>query len=127
MGQTKENLTERPMTLAEQLSDLIGRAYMRGSLEAAKWLDPVSDRVREKDIPDWLRRQGLDRKVFNRLKREGRIKPFKASAALNTPNYYSAAEMFAAFDDYSRASMSLNTQETERMREGLERERRLPC
>lgn len=122
---SKVNDDKPGMTMAEAFMTLIGRAYVRGSLETARWLDPVSDRVREKDIPAWLNAKGIDRKVFNRLRKAGRIRPFKIGEAQNTPNFYSVAEIVSAMQDYDQESLALNTAAAFRMREGLKKQQQL--
>lgn len=69
---------------------------------AVKDYDPPQDKLRQAEVRKWLKFRKIDFKAFHELEKQGLIHARKG-AAVNSPLYYSKAEIQGAF-----ATMRLN-------------------
>ena len=69
---------------------------------AVKDYDPPQDKLRQAEVKKWLKFRKMDVKAFHELEKQGLIHARKG-AAVNSPLYYSKAEIQKAF-----ATMRLN-------------------
>lgn len=69
---------------------------------AVKDYDPPQDKLRQAEVKKWLKFRRIDFKTFQELEKQGLIHARKG-AAVNSPLYYSKAEIQKAF-----ATMRLN-------------------
>lgn len=63
---------------------------------AVKDYDPPQDRLRQSEVKKWLKFRKMDVKAFHELEKQGLIHARKG-AAVNSPLYYSKAEIQKAF------------------------------
>ena len=69
---------------------------------AVKDYDPPQDKLRQSEVKKWLKFRNIDFKTFQELEKKGLIHARKGGA-VNSPLYYSKAEIQKAF-----ATMRLN-------------------
>lgn len=67
-----------------------------GFMEAIKAYEPTQDRIRSREIKNWLKIMRIDEKKFNALVKEGKIKARHNGVGKNSPLYYSKKEIKAA-------------------------------
>ncbi len=63
---------------------------------AVKDYDPPQDKLRQAEVKKWLKFRKMDFKAFHELEKQGLIHARKG-AAVNSPLYYSKAEIQKAF------------------------------
>lgn len=63
---------------------------------AVKDYDPPQDKLRQAEVKKWLKFRKMDVKAFHELEKQGLIHARKG-AAVNSPLYYSKAEIQKAF------------------------------
>lgn len=63
---------------------------------AVKDYDPPQDKLRQAEVKKWLKFRRIDFKTFQELEKQGLIHARKG-AAVNSPLYYSKAEIQKAF------------------------------
>lgn len=63
---------------------------------AVKDYDPPQDKLRQSEVKKWLKFRKMDFKTFQELEKQGFIHARKG-AAVNSPLYYSKAEIQKAF------------------------------
>lgn len=64
-----------------------------GYMQAIKTYEPAQDRVRQSEIKKWLKLNLIDSKTFDKMIKAGVIRPFRIGRSLNSPLYFSKAEI----------------------------------
>ena len=85
-----------------EIGSVISDFVRVGYNAAVKDYDPPQDRLRQSEVKKWLKFRKMDVKAFHELEKQGLIHARKG-AAVNSPLYYSKAEIQKAF-----ATMRLN-------------------
>ena len=85
-----------------EIGSVISDFVRVGYNAAVKDYDPPQDRLRQSEVKKWLKFRKMDVKAFHELEKQGLIHARKG-AAVNSPLYYSKAEIQKAF-----ATMRIN-------------------
>lgn len=81
-----------------ELYNVIEQFTQVGFMEGIKAMQPTSDQLRATEVADWLAlTYAGDAKTFKMLEREGLIKTYTIGKAVNSPKFYSKAEIKRAF------------------------------
>ena len=82
-----------------KINELIGvmaDSYQIGYMQAVKAYEPSQDAIRATEVKKWLRMMCIDEKTFKILKEKGFIEAVRKGKAINSPLYYSKAQIKAA-------------------------------
>mgnify|MGYP000970689941 CR=1 FL=1 len=79
-----------------EIGSVISDFVRVGYNAAVKDYDPPQDRLRQSEVKKWLKFRKMDVKAFHELEKQGLIHARKG-AAVNSPLYYSKAEIQKAF------------------------------
>lgn len=76
-----------------ELKETLQRFVQVGFMEAVRAYEPAQDRLRQKDVREWLKMMLIDYNTFKALVKKGAIKPRRYGSAVNSPLYYSKKEI----------------------------------
>ncbi len=77
----------------EELCRMMADFTQIGFMEAVKAYEPAQDRIRARDVRNWLKMMLVDEKRFDALVRCGKIRARRMGTGKNSPIYYSKKEI----------------------------------
>ncbi len=81
------------MLKLNDLCQLLADYAQLGYMQAIKAYEPVQDLVRENDVRQWLKINGIDYKEFKKFVDLGLIKRHRNGTGVNSPFVYSKVEI----------------------------------
>ncbi|MCD8266737.1 MAG: hypothetical protein LUC33_06235, partial [Prevotellaceae bacterium] len=106
--------------LRDIIMPLVRDGYRAGYAACLKLYEPEGDEIRKTRITEFLKRNGLSRKDFLQLERDGYIRAYRKGEGEKSPLLYSRSDVLNAFHIHVWVNPADNTVATWKLRERLE-------